>query len=61
MVTPVPGAGKHWRYYTYFEAAVEQVLEDDLRTADLYEAGTQKVSTTQMGDAVVAKINQAEK
>ena len=41
------------------EAAVEQVLEDGLRTADLYEAGTQKVSTTQMGDAVVAKINQA--
>jgi 3-isopropylmalate dehydrogenase len=41
------------------ENAIEQVLEDGLRTPDLYEAGMQKVSTTQMGAAVIAKIQRA--
>ncbi|MBV6272188.1 3-isopropylmalate dehydrogenase [Alcaligenaceae bacterium CGII-47] len=35
------------------EAAVQQVLADGLRTADLYEAGTTQVSTSEMGDAVL--------
>ena len=38
------------------EAAVKQVLADGLRTADIYEAGTRKVGTGQMGDAVVAAL-----
>jgi len=39
------------------EAAVNAVLADGLRTADLLgEAGVQPVSTSQMGDAVVAKL-----
>ena len=39
-----------------FEAAVKNVLAKGLRTADIYEAGTTKVSTTEMGDAVVAAL-----
>ena len=35
------------------EAAVKKVLSQGLRTADIYSAGTTKVSTVQMGDAVV--------
>ena len=35
------------------EAAVKKVLSLGLRTADIYSAGTTKVSTVQMGDAVV--------
>jgi 3-isopropylmalate dehydrogenase len=38
------------------EAAVQQVLAQGLRTADIYTEGTQKVSTVQMGDAVVAAL-----
>ena len=38
------------------EAAVQKVLSQDLRTADIYTAGTTKVSTKQMGDAVVAAL-----
>ncbi len=40
------------------EAAVQKVLEQGLRTADIYsgEAGTTKVNTAQMGDAVVAAL-----
>lgn len=38
------------------EAAVKQVLANGLRTADIYEEGTRKVSTTEMGDAVVAAL-----
>lgn len=38
------------------EAAVKQVLADGLRTADIFEAGTRKVGTGQMGDAVVAAL-----
>lgn len=38
------------------ETAVQAVLAQGLRTADIYEAGTQKVSTVQMGDAVLAAL-----
>ncbi|MES2024225.1 MAG: 3-isopropylmalate dehydrogenase [Pseudomonadota bacterium] len=38
------------------EAAVKSVLKQGLRTADIYEAGTTKVGTTQMGDAVVKAL-----
>ncbi len=36
------------------EAAVKKVLAQGLRTADIYEAGTTKVGTREMGEAVVA-------
>jgi len=35
------------------ETAVKSVLAQGLRTADIYEAGTTRVSTAQMGEAVV--------
>ncbi|WP_028292540.1 3-isopropylmalate dehydrogenase [Oceanobacter kriegii] len=38
------------------EAAVSKVLDSNLRTADIYSDGMQKVSTTEMGDAVVAAL-----
>jgi len=38
------------------EAAVQQVLSAGLRTADIYEEGMRKVSTREMGDAVVAAL-----
>ncbi|MBO9537525.1 3-isopropylmalate dehydrogenase [Herbaspirillum sp.] len=38
------------------ENAVKKVLAQGLRTADIYEAGTTKVSTVQMGDAVVKAL-----
>ncbi|MDO4449401.1 MAG: 3-isopropylmalate dehydrogenase [Moraxella sp.] len=38
------------------ENAVQAVLADGLRTADIYEDGTQLVSCTEMGDAVLAKL-----
>jgi 3-isopropylmalate dehydrogenase len=38
------------------EAAVKRVLSQGLRTADIYSTGTTKVSTAQMGDAVVAAL-----
>ena len=37
------------------EAAIAAVLDDGLRTGDIYSEGCTRVSTTQMGDAVVAK------
>lgn len=39
------------------EAAVESVLDQGLRTADIYSEGTTRVSTEQMGDAVVAALS----
>ncbi len=39
------------------ERAVKRVLKQGLRTADIYEPGTTKVGTTQMGDAVVAALH----
>lgn len=38
------------------EAAVRTVLGQGLRTADIYEEGTTKVSTSQMGDAVLKAL-----
>jgi 3-isopropylmalate dehydrogenase len=39
------------------EAAVQRVLSQGLRTADIYTEGTKKVSTVEMGDAVVAALS----
>ncbi|MFW1676306.1 3-isopropylmalate dehydrogenase [Pontibacter sp. JAM-7] len=39
------------------EAAVSKVLDQGLRTADIWSEGTEKVSTSQMGDAVVAALS----
>ncbi len=38
------------------EAAVRKVLAQGLRTADIYTAGTKKISCSAMGDAVVAAL-----
>jgi 3-isopropylmalate dehydrogenase len=38
------------------EKAVQKVLQQGLRTADIYTEGTQRVSTVQMGNAVVAAL-----
>ena len=38
------------------EAAVSQVLDQNLRTADIWSQGMTKVSTAEMGDAVVAAL-----
>ena len=38
------------------EAAVRKVLSQGLRTADIHEAGTRRVATREMGDAVVAAL-----
>jgi len=38
------------------ERAVQRVLRDGLRTADIYTAGARKVGTEEMGDAVVAAL-----
>jgi 3-isopropylmalate dehydrogenase len=39
------------------EAAVSQVLDQDLRTPDILSAGMRAVSTQEMGDAVVAALS----
>lgn len=39
------------------ENAVKRVLKRGLRTSDIYEPGTTKVSTQQMGDAVLAALD----
>jgi 3-isopropylmalate dehydrogenase len=38
------------------EAAVTKALRDGLRTADIHTAGTRKVATAEMGDAVVGAL-----
>lgn len=38
------------------EAAVGKVLEEGYRTADIYSEGCKRLSTRQMGDAIVARI-----
>ena len=38
------------------EAAVQKVLAQGLRTPDIYSAGTTRVGTTEMGDAVVKAL-----
>lgn len=40
------------------ENAVSSVLDQGLRTADIFSEGMRKVSTTEMGDAVVAALGQ---
>jgi len=39
------------------EQAVRKVLANGLRTADIYESGTTRVGTEQMGDAVLAALS----
>lgn len=39
------------------EAAVTDVLESGLRTADIVQEGSQKVGTAEMGDAIVARLS----
>jgi 3-isopropylmalate dehydrogenase len=39
------------------ERAVKTVLAEGLRTVDIYEPGTIKVGTVQMGDAVVRALD----
>ncbi len=41
------------------EDAVSAVLDKGLRTADIFSEGMQKVSTAQMGEAVVEELNKA--
>ena len=43
-----------WAYR--IEAAVQKVLADGLRTADIYEDGKRRLGTDEMGDAVVAAL-----
>ncbi len=38
------------------EAAIHKVLDDGLRTADIYAPGMRKVGTREMGDAVIAAL-----
>jgi 3-isopropylmalate dehydrogenase len=38
------------------EAAIHSVLDQGLRTADIYAHGTKQVGTREMGDAVVAAL-----
>ena len=40
------------------EVAVSSTLDQGLRTADIYSAGTTKVSTQKMGAAVVSALSQ---
>jgi 3-isopropylmalate dehydrogenase len=43
-----------WAYR--IEAAVKKVLADGCRTADIFEDGTRRMGTNEMGDAVVAAL-----
>lgn len=47
----------HDAHATRVENAVRTVLEQGLRTADIYEEGTQLVGTSEMGDAVLKALN----
>ena len=38
------------------EKAVQDVLDDGLRTKDIISNGTKEVSTSQMGDAIISKL-----
>ena len=38
------------------DSAVNQVLDDGIRTYDIFTGGLTKVSTSQMGDAVTAAL-----
>ncbi len=39
------------------EEAIAQVLDDGLRTGDIMQQGCKKVSTSEMGDAIIAKLS----
>lgn len=39
------------------EKAVSDVLDQGLRTADIYSEGTEKISTSEMGDAIIATLS----
>jgi 3-isopropylmalate dehydrogenase len=41
---------------TRIETAVKKVLASGLRTGDIFEEGTKRVSCSEMGDAVVAAL-----
>ena len=38
------------------EMAVQNVLDDGLRTQDILSKGKKEVSTSQMGDAIISKL-----
>jgi 3-isopropylmalate dehydrogenase len=38
------------------DTAVQEVLDDGLRTKDIMLSGNKEVSTTDMGDAIIAKL-----
>ena len=38
------------------EKAVQEVLNNGLRTKDIISEGTKEVSTSQMGDAIISKL-----
>jgi len=38
------------------ERAVQEVLNDGLRTKDIISKGKKEVSTSQMGDAIISKL-----
>ena len=38
------------------EKAIEKVLADGFRTADIYTEGTKKVGTKEMGDEIISRI-----
>ena len=38
------------------DSAVQQVLDDGLRTKDIMSAGKKEVGTTVMGDAIISKL-----
>ena len=38
------------------DQAVQKVLDDGLRTKDIFTKGTKEVSTSQMGDAIISKL-----
>jgi 3-isopropylmalate dehydrogenase len=39
------------------EGAVDRVLADNIRTGDIWEDGAERVTTSQMGDAIVKKLD----
>ena len=53
---PSPTDQSH-RHLIAFEQAVQRVLQQGLRTADIYEPGTTKGGTAAMGDAVLKALN----
>ena len=38
------------------EKAVQDVLDEGLRTKDIISKGTKEVSTSEMGDAIISKL-----